>query len=165
VAKLDRLARDVRFISGLMAHRVPFITVEHGVDADPFMLHVYGALAEKERALISQRTREALARKKIELAAVGRKLGNPSPQNLAEMQRMGQAANRAAAAAFAAIVLPVVHQIQAAGATGLAAIAKAMNDRGIRMARGGAWHNSTVRNLLARATRPGGAVASIHRSA
>ena len=60
VAKLDRLSRDVHFISGLMAHKVPFIVAELGSDADPFMLHLYAALAEKERALISHRTREAL---------------------------------------------------------------------------------------------------------
>src|SRR5437763_10496436 len=61
VAKLDRLSRDVHFISGLMAHRVPFIVAELGSDADPFMLHLYAALAEKERRLISERTR-AVAR-------------------------------------------------------------------------------------------------------
>ena len=49
VAKLDRLSRDVAFISGLMAQRVPFIVAELGADADPFMLHLYAALAEKER--------------------------------------------------------------------------------------------------------------------
>ena len=49
VAKLDRLSRDVAFISGLMAHQVPFIVAELGADADPFMLHLYAALAEKER--------------------------------------------------------------------------------------------------------------------
>src|SRR4051812_28337112 len=49
VAKLDRLSRDVAFISGLMAQRVPFIVAELGPDVDPFMLHVYAALAEKER--------------------------------------------------------------------------------------------------------------------
>jgi hypothetical protein len=47
-------------------------------------------------------------------------------------------------------VLPIVRQVQAAGVTGLANIAQALNDRGIRTARGGVWHNSTVRNLLAR---------------
>ena len=52
VAKLDRLARDVHFISGLMVHRVPFIVTELGADVDPFMLHIYAALAEKERRLI-----------------------------------------------------------------------------------------------------------------
>jgi DNA invertase Pin-like site-specific DNA recombinase len=49
VAKLCRLSRDVAFISGLMAQRVPFIGAELGADADPFMLHIYAALAEKER--------------------------------------------------------------------------------------------------------------------
>jgi hypothetical protein len=53
--------------------------------------------------------------------------------------------------AFAANVLPIVQQIQAAGVSGLQNIANALNDRGVRTARGGAWHNSTVRNLLARA--------------
>src|ERR1700675_299005 len=60
-AALDRLSRDVHFISGLMQHRTPFIVAELGADTDPFMLHIYAALAEKERRLISQRTREGLA--------------------------------------------------------------------------------------------------------
>ena len=57
VAKLDRLSRDVAFVAGLMAQRVPFIVAELGRDADPFMLHIYAALAEKERRLISERTK------------------------------------------------------------------------------------------------------------
>ena len=65
---------------------------------------------------------------------------------------MGAAANRVAADGFAANVLPIVRQIQAAGATTHRAIAAALNARGIRTARGGAWHDSTVRNLLGRAT-------------
>src|SRR4030088_1615924 len=73
VSKLDRLSRDVAFVSGLMAQRVPFIVAELGRDADPFMLHLYAALAEKERRLISERTKAALATKK----ATGAKLGNP----------------------------------------------------------------------------------------
>ena len=72
MAKLDRLSRDVAFISGLMAQRVPFIVAELGRDADPFMLHLYAALAEKERRLISERTKAALAARK----AQGAKLGN-----------------------------------------------------------------------------------------
>jgi DNA invertase Pin-like site-specific DNA recombinase len=64
VAKLDRLSRDVAFVSGLMAKRVPFIVAELGPNIDPFMLHVYAAVAEKERALISERTREALQKAK-----------------------------------------------------------------------------------------------------
>jgi DNA invertase Pin-like site-specific DNA recombinase len=66
VSKLDRLSRDVAFIAGLMAQRVPFVVAELGPDVDPFMLHVYAALAEKERRLISERTRSALAAKKAQ---------------------------------------------------------------------------------------------------
>lgn len=49
VAKLDRLSRDVHFISGLMAHPVPFVVAELGADVDPFILHLFAALAQKER--------------------------------------------------------------------------------------------------------------------
>jgi DNA invertase Pin-like site-specific DNA recombinase len=73
VAKLDRLSRDVHFISGLMAHRVPFLVAELGPDVDPFILHLFAALAEKERALISARTRAALQAAKER----GVKLGGP----------------------------------------------------------------------------------------
>src|SRR5687767_5616293 len=71
VAKLDRLSRDVAFISGLMAQRVPFIVAELGLDADPFMLHLYAALAEKERWLIGERTSAALASRKTQGARLG----------------------------------------------------------------------------------------------
>jgi DNA invertase Pin-like site-specific DNA recombinase len=147
VAKLDRLSRDVHFISGLMTHRVPFIVAELGADADPFMLHLYAALAEKERHLIAERTRVALAAKK----AAGAKLGNRT--NLPEASAKGATANRAAADAFAANVLPIIRQVEAAGATGYRAIAAALNARGVRTARGGEWHATTVRNLM---TREGG---------
>jgi len=59
VSKLDRLFRDMAFVAGLMAQRVSFIVAELGRDADPFMLHPYAALAEKERRLISERTKAA----------------------------------------------------------------------------------------------------------
>jgi DNA invertase Pin-like site-specific DNA recombinase len=108
------------------------------------MLHIYAALAEKERALIAERTQAAQAQKK----AQGAKLGNPT--NLGEAQAKGAVANRAAADAFAANVLPIVRQTRAAGATTHRAIAAALNAHGIRTARGGAWHDSTVRNPLAR---------------
>jgi DNA invertase Pin-like site-specific DNA recombinase len=144
VAKLDRLSRDVAFISGLMAQRVPFIVAELGTKPDPFMLHVYAAFAEEERRKIADRTRKALAVKK----AQGALLGNRT--NLPEAAILGAAANREGADAFAANVLPIVREIRDSGATSLAAIAGALNARGVRTARGGAWHNSTVRNLLAR---------------
>src|SRR5271154_6305343 len=73
VAKLDRLSRDVHFISGLMAHKVPFLVAELGADVDPFILHLFAALAEKERAMIGARTKAVLAAAK----ARGVKLGGP----------------------------------------------------------------------------------------
>jgi DNA invertase Pin-like site-specific DNA recombinase len=72
VSKLDRLSRDVAFISGLMAQRVPFVVAEFSPDVDPLVLHWYSALAEKERALISQRTKAGFAAAK----AHGTVLGN-----------------------------------------------------------------------------------------
>ena len=144
---LDRLSRDVAFISGLMSRsrEVPFLVANLGPDVDPFMLHIYAAVAEQERRMISERTKVALAQKK----AQGALLGNRT--NLPEASAKGRAANRAAAAAFAANVLPIVREIQAAGARTLRAVAASLNARGIRTARGGAWHASTVANLLGRA--------------
>ena len=86
----------------------------------------------------------ALAHKKAE----GATLGNRT--NLPDAQAKGAAANREADDAFAANVLPVVRQFQAAEITTARAIAEALNARGVRTARGGEWHNSTMRNLLAR---------------
>ena len=128
VSKLDRLSRDVAFVSGLMAQRVPFIVVELGLDADPFMLHLYAALAEKERRLISERTKVALAAKK----ASGAKLGNPS--NIAAAGVCGRQIQIAAAEQFASGLLPVIEAIRRTGATTLEAITRALNERGIRPA-------------------------------
>jgi DNA invertase Pin-like site-specific DNA recombinase len=143
VAKLDRLSRDVAFVAGLMAQRVPFIVAELGADADPFMLHLYAALAEKERRLISERTRLALGAKK----ATGARLGNP--RNLNEAGALGRRTLASEADRLAANV-PIVQELRAAGLKGLGSIAAALNSRGVRTARGGRWHVSTVRNLLRR---------------
>jgi DNA invertase Pin-like site-specific DNA recombinase len=102
VAKLDRLSRDVAFVAGLMSQRVPFIVAELGPEVDPFILHLYAALAEKERAMISARTKAALKAAK----ARGTKLGNP---RLAEGRAISNAANREAAARLAELVLPHIH--------------------------------------------------------
>jgi DNA invertase Pin-like site-specific DNA recombinase len=146
VAKLDRLSRDVAFVSGLMAQRVPFIVAELGRDADPFMLHLYAALAEKERRLISERTRAALAAKK----ANGARLGNPT--NIVAAGSLGRSVQTAAADEFVASLMPVIDAIRSTGANTLEAISCALNQRGIRSARGGKWYVSSVRNLLVRAT-------------
>jgi DNA invertase Pin-like site-specific DNA recombinase len=143
VAKLDRLSRNVHFISGLMAHRVPFVVSELGPDVDPFVLHLYAALAEKERALISGRTKSALAAAK----AKGVKLGNPQ---IEAARNNAVAALKAAADRTAGNVLPIIAEIQKSGATTLRAIAEALNARGVPTPRGGRWYAMSVRNALAR---------------
>jgi DNA invertase Pin-like site-specific DNA recombinase len=144
VSKLDRLSRDVAFVSGLMAQRVPFIVAELGRDADPFMLHLYAALAEKERRLISERTKAALQAKR----ASGAKLGNPT--NLDYAGLLGSSVQRQSADQFATSLFPLIGAIRKAGAFTLREIADALNGRGIRPARGSKWHRSSVRNLIAR---------------
>jgi DNA invertase Pin-like site-specific DNA recombinase len=144
VAKLDRLSRDVHFISGLMAHKVPFWVAELGPDVDPFVLHLFAALAEKERALISTRTRQALAAAK----ARGVSLGSPK---LPMARKSAVASIKAEANRHAANVLPIIREAQKAGATTLRQIAEALNARGVATARGGQWHAMSVSNILERA--------------
>ena len=128
VAKLDRLSRDVHFISGLMSHKTPFIVAELGADADPFMLHLYAALAEKERRLISQRTKDALAAKK----AQGVKLGG---LNAKGVQNREEARSRAEA------LRPVLAELSGRSAR---AIAAELNARGVATPSGARWHTETV---------------------
>src|SRR5262249_18365927 len=127
VAKLDRLSRDVHFISGLMAERVPFVVAELGNDVDPFILHLFAALAEKERALISRRTKDALAAAK----ARGVQLGN----------RELAAANRAAARERAEALRPTLMELRDLSAN---AVAIELNRRGLPTPAGGKWHAKTV---------------------
>src|SRR6266567_8313 len=128
VAKLDRLSRDVHFISGLMSHKTPFIVAELGADADPFMLHLYAALAEKERAMISRRTKDALAAKK----AQGVKLGGLNAKGIQ---------NRDEAMARAEALRPIFAELAGMSAR---AIAAELNERKVATPNGGPWHAATV---------------------
>ena len=147
VSKLDRLSRDVAFVAGLMAQRVPFVVAELGRDVDPFLLHVYAALAEKERRLISERTRSALASKKAQGVALG------NTRNFVEAGMAGRHSQHREAERFAANILPLIRSIQAAGTKGMVAIAQALNDSRVRTARGGQCHCSSVRNVINREGR------------
>ena len=128
VSKLDRLSRDVHFISGLMAQRVPFIVTELGADTDPFMLHIYAALAEKERRLISERTKAGLAAAK----ARGVKLGGRNAQSELAEREARERAER---------LRPIFAEL-----TGLSAhkAADELNRRGIATPKGGKWYAATV---------------------
>jgi Recombinase-like helix-turn-helix domain len=107
------------------------------------------ALAEKERRLISDRTKAALAQRK----AQGKRLGNP--RNAEYAAALGRAAQVSEADCFAANILPIVEAIRASGISTLAGIAEALNARGIRSARGGQWRISSVQNLMARSANAG----------
>ena len=139
---LDRLSRDVAFISGLMAQGVPFIMTEIP-NADPFMLHIYAAVAEQERTKISERTKAAPAK------ARGVKLGNPhSPIPFtAEMRQQGVEAIRRQANARAQQLGEILSDFAGESAN---ATAKALNDRGLPSARGGKWTARSVINVRAR---------------
>jgi DNA invertase Pin-like site-specific DNA recombinase len=138
VAKLDRLSRDVHFISGLMAQRVPFLVADLGPRVPSFMLHIYAAFAHEERRMISERTKAALAAAK----ARGVKLGNPHIE-------VAHAKTRADADAFAARVKPMVEALRADGLS-LRAIAARLTAAGVETARGGKWEAAQVNGVLRR---------------
>jgi DNA invertase Pin-like site-specific DNA recombinase len=142
VAKLDRLSRDVHYISGLMSRRIPFIVAELGPQVDPFMLHVYAALAEKERALISERTKAALAAAK----ARGVKLGKAGKKQGPILARQ----NRDAANTHAKKIAPKVRAIRRDGHRTVRALAEQLNARAVPTLRGGRWHVASTQNLLKR---------------
>jgi DNA invertase Pin-like site-specific DNA recombinase len=143
VAKLDRLSRDVAFISGLMAQGVPFIVTEIP-NADPFMLHIYAAVAEQERTKISERTKAALAAAK----ARGVKLGNPhGPKPFTAEMQQGIAAVRQQADARARQLSEIFAEYDGESAN---ATANALNERGLPSGRGGKWTARSVINVRAR---------------
>lgn len=140
VSKLDRLSRDVHFISGLMVHKIEFIVVELGRQVEPFVLHVYAALAQQERKMISDRTKAGLAAAK----ARGVKLGNPHLQP-------GTAANRIRkekAAARAAALFDVVAGARARGHNTLRSIAEYLSFSGVPAPGGKGWNAMAVSRLL-----------------
>lgn len=146
IAKLDRLARNVHFISGLMEAGVDFVACDMPA-ANRLTIHVLAAVAEHEREMISARTKAALAAAK----ARGVKLGNPA--NLGN-RRAGSIAGNAVrtemAHSRARDLLPVIDAIRAEGRTSLRAIAAGLDERGIAASRGGRWSAAQVKRLLDR---------------
>ncbi len=130
----DRLSRDVNFINGLMTHKVPFVTVELGADTDPFLLHLFAALAERERRLIGERTRIALQAAK----ARGVKLGGTNAQSIANRDEARQRAEK---------LRPIMAELAGLSAN---AAARELNRRGIATPKGGQWHALTVLRLRKR---------------
>lgn len=143
IAKLDRLARNVAFIASVMEGNVDFVAVDMP-SATRLTIHILAAVAEHEREMISARTTAALQARK----ARGSRLGAPDPM---VGSAAGVARLRARAAAHAENIMPIIDSVRASGITSLAGIAAALNARGIKSARGGAWHPATVARVIARA--------------
>ena len=104
-------------------------------------------MAEKERRLISERTKAALTARR----AQGARLGNP--RNAGDAAAAGRRSLIAEANAFAANVLPIIESLRKSGVTDLRGLARSLNDRGVRTARGGRWHVSNVKNVIDRSNR------------
>jgi DNA invertase Pin-like site-specific DNA recombinase len=149
IAKLDRLSRNAAFLLALRDSGVRFIAVDMA-EANEFTVGIMALVAEQERKAISTRTRDALAAAK----ARGQRLGNPN--GAAAFRRAGKGNGaavgvlKAQAQSHAARLRTVVEDIQGSGCVTLSAIADALNERGMETPRGGKWHKSSVRNLLAR---------------
>jgi DNA invertase Pin-like site-specific DNA recombinase len=145
IAKLDRLARNVAFIANLMEAGADFVAVDMP-SATRLTIHILAAVAEHEREMISARTKAALQARK----ARGGRLGAPDPTIGGAV---GAARVKARAAVHADNVMPVIDSVRSAGVDTLAGIADALNARGIKSARGGAWHPATVARVMARGAR------------
>jgi DNA invertase Pin-like site-specific DNA recombinase len=148
VSKLDRLSRDVHFISGLMANQVEFIVTELGRQADPFVLHLYAALAEKERQLISSRTRAGLqaAKKK------GKALGTAARKASSDQLIRAGAASSARADEFAKTLRPHVRTAMADAGNSFTKAAALLNAAKQMTAEGKAWDRRSVAAVVRRLT-------------
>jgi DNA invertase Pin-like site-specific DNA recombinase len=151
IAKLDRLARSVRFISTLMEEGVPFVACDMP-NATPFMLHVYAAVGEEEARAISRRTKAALAAAK----ARGVKLGGDRgyrPETPPDWRKGVPAASEARsrkADHAAHAVLPAIEEARRTGAESLHQLAGALNAAGVKTATGAGWTATGVRRVLIR---------------
>lgn len=151
IAKLDRLARNVAFVAGLMESGVRFIAADMP-HADAFQLHIYASMAEQEAKAISKRTRDALAAIKARIARDGfhisrrgnriTRLGHPQ-----QLEAMARARAARKTAKNADLVVKMIHRMHAEGKS-LREIAKALNDAGLKTVRGGAWHANSVKRVL-----------------
>jgi DNA invertase Pin-like site-specific DNA recombinase len=146
IAKLDRLARNVAFISNLMESGVEF----HAVDfpqANRLTVHILAAVAEHEAKMISERTKAALAAAKRR----GVKLGGYRGTIISKAMRKASAAALTKRADDRATdLMPTITELQANGATSLRAIAAGLNGRGIPTAQGGSWSATQVMRVLNR---------------
>ncbi len=146
IAKLDRLSRNLSFITGLMDADVSFVACDQP-HASKFVLHIFAALAEQERDMISQRTKDAMAAAKARGVKFGGYRGTP-PSDAA--RKLASARRKADADTTARNYADLLQEAKAAGAVSANAIARYLNSKGIKTQRGKAWQPITVRNMMKR---------------
>lgn len=144
VAKLDRLSRNVAFISALLETPGVEFKAADFPDANRMMLQIIAVIAEYEAKQISERTKAALAAYK----ARGNKLGKP--ENLNRGNLVIPTRNKAVAQSEAERLRPVVESIQATGVTSIRGLTEALNSKGYLTERGNSWHPATVARVLGR---------------
>jgi DNA invertase Pin-like site-specific DNA recombinase len=156
VNRLDRLSRDAEVLLHLSKAKTPIVALNLGEDVDKFMFGIHAVVAERERVLISIRTKEALS----VLKAQGKKLGNPNIEDrITDDGRVVKGIHTSLAMArtkvtsdaddFAKNMRPAIERMQRQGMS-LRKIAAEFNANGTRTARGGDWTSTTVKNITAR---------------
>jgi DNA invertase Pin-like site-specific DNA recombinase len=146
VAKLDRLARNVAFLSNLMEAGVEFVAVDFPT-ANRLTVHILAAVAEHEAAMISCRTKDALAAAEARGVKLGGHRGTVPPKIAAERSLK---ARQATAEARAADLEPIITELKAEGVASLNAMARALTEKGVPTARGGSnWTPMQVSRVLA----------------
>lgn len=143
IAKLDRLARNVAFVSNLMEAGVEFEAVDFP-QANRLTIHILAAVAEHEARMTSDRTKAALAAAKARGVALGGFRGRVATN--ADREK-GRAVRTSQAEARNRDLLPILLTLQAGGVTGPTALARALNERGIPAPRGGHWNASQVMRI------------------
>jgi DNA invertase Pin-like site-specific DNA recombinase len=151
IAKLDRLARNVAFVSNLMEAGVEFEAVDFP-QANRLTIHILAAVAEHEAKMISDRTRAALAAAKARGVSLGGWRGRAGTCN--DLAR-ARATRTQRAVRRASDLSNTIQEIQHNGAQSLCAVAAGLNERGITAPRGGVWRAAQVRRVLSRLATTG----------
>lgn len=147
IARLDRLARNVAFVSQLMRSSVAFVAVDFP-EANKLTIHILAAVAEHQRDTISENTKSALAAAKARGVVLGNSK-NFNDKGRAKGRAKGHVTHRARAIQRAVDVMPTIRELMARGPMTLRGLADALNAKKIPATRGGIWHPATVRSALA----------------
>ena len=139
-SKICRLSRNAEFLLRLMNSRVEFVCCDIP-NCDRFTISLFAILAEKEKNMISERTKNALKMVK----ARGIKLGNPNPE--LSVIKMNEGA-RKGRIDFKNKIIPIINEIKSTGIKTLQGMADCLNRRGISTRNGKHWYPTQIRNLL-----------------